>query len=98
MLQKQLPEMFCKKGVLKNSQISQKISVLESLFNKVAGLQVNYIKERIQHRCFLVNNAKFLRTPILKDICIKLLLVFFKNRNLDQGFLHNIDSDRKVTQ
>ena len=72
-----------KKVFLKVSQVSQKTPVLESLFNKVTGFQVNYIKKRIQHRCFPVNNAKFLRTPILKKICIKLLLVlvFCKNRN-----------------
>ena len=28
-----------------------------------------FIKNRLQHRCFAVINAKFLRTPILKDIC-----------------------------
>ena len=35
------------------SQISQKISMLESLFNKVARLKAsNFIKKRLQHRCF----------------------------------------------
>ena len=38
--------------------------VLESLFNKVAGLQaLNFIKERLQRRFFSVKLAKFLRTP-----------------------------------
>ena len=37
--------------------------MLESLFDKVAGLKVcNFIKKRLQHRCFPVNIAKFLRT------------------------------------
>ena len=27
----------------------------------------NFIKKRLQHRCFPVNSAKFLRTPILKN-------------------------------
>ena len=41
--------------------------VLESLFNKAAGLQVcNFIKKRLQHRCFPVIIAEFLRTPFLK--------------------------------
>ena len=36
--------------------------MLEFLFNKVAGLQAyNFIKKRLQHRCFAVNIAKFLR-------------------------------------
>ena len=47
----------------------------ELLFNKVTGLEVwNFIKKRLQQRCFLVNIAKFLRTPILKNICQWLLL------------------------
>ena len=41
--------------------------VLESLFNKAAGLQVcNFIKKRLQHRCFPVIIANFLRIPILR--------------------------------
>ena len=38
--------------------------VLESLFNKVAGLKAcSFIKNRLQHRCFpVVKFAKFLRT------------------------------------
>ena len=43
--------------------------VLKSLFNKVAGLKAcSFIKKRLQHRCFPVNIAKFLRAPILKNI------------------------------
>ena len=38
--------------------------MLESLFTKVAGPQAcNFIKKRIQHRCFTVKFAKFLRAP-----------------------------------
>ena len=29
----------------------------------------NFIKKRLQHKCFPVNIAKFLRTPILTNIC-----------------------------
>ena len=35
-----------------------------AVFNKVA-----VISKRLQHRCFPVNIGKFLRTPILKNIC-----------------------------
>ena len=35
------------------------------------GLQ--RVKKRIQHRCFPVNIAKFLKTPIMKNICEQLL-------------------------
>ena len=33
-----------------------------------------FIKKRLQHRCFPVSIAKFLRTPILKNICKQLTL------------------------
>ena len=43
------------------------------------GLHVcNFIKKRLQHRCFPVNIAKFLRTSILNNICEQLLLKSFK--------------------
>ena len=42
-----------------------KTHVLESLFNKISGLKVcNFIRKKLQHRCFPVNIAKFLRTAI----------------------------------
>ena len=51
--------------------------MLEALFHKVAELQpLNFIKNKLQHRCFPVNIAKFLKTPILKDISERLLLNF----------------------
>ena len=43
--------------------------MLESLLNKAVELQACcVIKKRFQHRYFLVNIAKFLRTPALKNI------------------------------
>ena len=33
----------------------------------------NFVKKRLQHRCFPVKFAKLLRTPILKNICERLL-------------------------
>ena len=42
----------------------------------------NFIKKRLQHRCFQVNIAKFLRTPIFKNICKRLLLYFMWNHCL----------------
>ena len=48
-------------------------------FNKCVGLQVcNFIKRRLQHRYFLVNIGKFMRTPILKTFREWLLLHFQK--------------------
>ena len=49
--------------------------MLESLFNKAAGLlPYNFIKKRLQHRCFSVKFAKLLSKPILKNIQEWLLL------------------------
>ena len=45
---------------------------MESLFNKISD--IDFIKKRLQHRCFPVNIAKFLRTPSLKNICKRLRL------------------------
>ena len=61
--QKQPTEVLCKKGVLKNSQY------LESLFNKVADLQARKHIKRDSNMCFPANITKFLRIPILKNIC-----------------------------
>ena len=54
--------------------------MLESLFNKAAGLHTcKFIKKRLQRWCFPVKFAKFLRTSILKNICERLLFVSPKN-------------------
>ena len=64
-----------KKPVLKNFAVFTGKHLCWSLFLiNVAGLRlVTYLK-RLQHRCFPVNIAKFLRTPILKKICQPWLL------------------------
>ena len=59
LLQRQPPDMFYKKGVLNN-------------FTLFTGKHVCW---RLQHACFPVNIAKFLKTPILKNICERLLLL-----------------------
>ena len=66
---------FYEKVVLKNFPIFTGKHLCRSLFSiKVAGLQACSIFRRgFQHRCFPVNIAKFLRTPIL-NICKRLLL------------------------
>ena len=47
--------------------------MLESLFNKVAGLKAfSFIKKRLQHMCFSVKFAKFFRAPII------IIISFFK--------------------
>ena len=66
-----------KKAALKNLTIFKgKYLCWSLLFNKVAGHQTcNFIKKKLQQRCFPVNITKFLRGPILKNICERLLLL-----------------------
>ena len=48
--------------------------MMQSALNKLADFKAcDFIKKRSQSRCFLVNIAKFLRTPMLvahRDICL----------------------------
>ena len=61
------PEVFCKKGVLSNFAKLVGKHLCQSLFlNKVAGLRnATLWKKSLWRRCFPVNFAKFLRTPVL---------------------------------
>ena len=63
------PEVFCKKGVLRNfAKLIGKYLCQSFFFNKVAGLgPATLLKKRLWHRCFPVNFAKFLRTPFLTE-------------------------------
>ena len=67
-------EVFYKKTITKNFKIfTEETCVVASFLIKNPGLQLcNFIKTRLQHRCFPVNIAKFLKTPILKNICERL--------------------------
>ena len=69
-------KVFYKNAVLKNFVIFIGKHLRWNLFfNKNAGLQTcSLIKKRLQHRWFLANIDKFLRTPILKNYCERLLL------------------------
>ena len=71
----------CSKQVyLKISHYSKKKYVLKSLSDKVVGLKVcNYIKNRLQHRCFPVNFGKFLRTSVFIEHFRWLLLTTVLN-------------------
>ena len=60
---------YLKKLFLKISQYSHENICVGSLFNKITGLQgCNFIKKRLQQRCFPVNIAKFFRIAIVKNI------------------------------
>ena len=51
------PEVFCKKGVLKNlAKFTGKLMCWSLVLNKVAGLRSAILsKKKLQHRCFPVN-------------------------------------------
>ena len=75
-LQKQAPEVFYKKALLKNFAIFKENTSVGGSSNKVPVLQAcNIIKNRFQNRCSPVNVANYLRTPILKNSCEPLLLL-----------------------
>ena len=75
--QKQPPEELYKKVVLENFAIFTG-KQLGFLFNKVASLQArNFFKKEIPTQLFPVDIAKFLRLPILKNICERLLPDYF---------------------
>ena len=63
-------QMFFKIDVLKNlPMLTGKHLYWTPFFNKVAGLQAcNFIKKWLQHKCFSMNFAKFLRTTFLQKI------------------------------
>ena len=67
-------EVFCKRTCYeKFNKLNRKTPVLESLFHKVTDLQAcSSNKKRLQHRCFPVKFARFLRKRILKNICKRL--------------------------
>ena len=57
--------------------------VLESLFKKVAGPQVwNFIKNRLQRRCFPIKFAKFFRAPFFTE---HLQWLLFKIKAIQQS-------------
>ena len=69
-------QMFLKIGVLKNlANFTGKHLCWSLFFNKVAGLRpATLLKKRLQHRCFPVKFAKFLRTPFFTEYLRWLLL------------------------
>ena len=69
-------------------QFSQESPVLKSLLRrnwKLGLTACNFIKKRLQHRCFPVNIARFLLTPVLKNMCVRQLLkIIIKKDFLDK--------------
>ena len=86
------------KVVLKNLQNSQENTYVWSLCWS-SMLACNFIKKRFQHSFFPVNIATFLRTPILKNICKRLLLnkngdnkIFFQIKGLSQNTSNKVSA------
>ena len=76
--QKQPWEVYYIKTVLKNFGIFTGKHLCWGLFLIKEGLKAcNFIKKRLQHRYFPVDIAKFLRKPILKNICCFCVSFFF---------------------
>ena len=69
--QKQPLEVFCnRRCIYKFCKIPRKIPVLESLF------PATLLKMKLWHKCFPVNFAEFLRTPLLQNTSGQLLLSY----------------------
>ena len=67
-----LPEVFCRKGVLRNfAKFTGKHQCQSLFFNKVEGLR----PLRLWHRCFPMNFSKFLRAPFFAEYFRWLLLI-----------------------
>ena len=68
--------------------------MLESLFDKVAGIQAfrpsTLLKKRLQHRCFPVKFAKFLRTTSFTEHLLWLLLDYIGERTMEQKILEKL--------
>ena len=81
----QLTLLYCGRTVrrsrrcyIKISQYPQDIPVSKSLFKNITGLAIYIlIKKKPLRRCFPVNIAKYLRLPILRSICERLLFDCF---------------------
>ena len=81
-----------RKGIMNRSPIKKPFLIDNKPFLINAGLQSwNFIKKRLQHRCFSVNIGKFLRTPVLKNICERLFERF-------PTWANNITSNRGIEE
>ena len=69
-MQKQLPEVFYKKGVFKNfAEFTGKHFCQSLFFNNVSSfIPTTLLKKRLRHIIFPVNFAKFLKTSFLQNI------------------------------
>ena len=93
--QKQPPEVFYEKDILRNfAKFTGKHLCQSVFFNKVVGLRpATFFKKRLWQRCFPENFAKFLRTsllqntsgPLLLDEICELICYYKENRNRNRS-------------
>ena len=78
------PELFCRKGALRNfAKFTGKHLCQSLFFDKVEGLRpATLLKRRVWHRCFPVNFRKFLKTPFF------IAMFFCIFRDLYQRYKH----------
>ena len=100
-LKKQLPEVFHKKGVLKNLKTSQnsyentpcKIHRKKPVPKSLFLIKLQSLKQKLRHGCFPLNCEKLSRTPISNNTCRLLLLTLFLviyERNYSISSKHSI--------
>ena len=81
------PEYSVKKMCWKFLQSSQENTCAEVFFEQSCRPEVfNFIKKKLQHRCFAVNFTKFLKTPIQLEVWERLPLDWFINAKILNGF------------
>ena len=71
------PEVFCKKGVLRNCAKFTGKHLCQSLFFN-RPRPATLLKQRLWHSCFPVNFAKFLRIPFFPEHLRWLLLALYR--------------------
>ena len=85
--QKQLSRVFCNRMCWKISQSSQENTCAGVSFEQSCRSEAfNFIKKRLQHRCFAVNFTNLLKTPIQLEVCERLLLDWYIHAKLLNGF------------
>ena len=97
------PEVFYKKGVLRNfAKFTGKHLCQNLVFNKVIGPRpATLLKKRLLNRCFPVNFAKFLRalsyrTPLGTVALVNIFCLLYKYRSsLPDTVAHNCQGNNK---
>ena len=85
------PEVFCKKGVLRNFAKFTGKPLCKSLFLiKLQASACNLLKERLWHRGFPVNFAKVLKIPFLTEHIRWLLLSITRLLLLERGKIKSV--------